>query len=540
MLKRVLSVVVIVAGAMACSESVTPPVHAPETFGGARASATGLTTFHSQQFVRTTGAPNQYSVAVATAGFQAPFEIQIRNGSTSGAHRISSGTVKVDGDILLSPSDFSQQAAEWAFPASLGASATIEVSLASKPGSFIEITIAGTPAATLFCPTGGPGAYLDLSDAVAATPPGGTILVCDGFWDLDQEVIDRPLTLRSQNPGGATLSDSDPGPANQSSDPGIIVDGYVSGTVRFVDLSFNVKGRMIVPQGTYDRVEVDSTHWLGTDPGGILFMPFNSTVPTAYVEVRNSHFDGGGIAVFPVHGIEADVHHNVFENQRLSSVIHSGNAGFSGLPHAHGRVTDNLFRHCGPNQCLRSFASNVVIARNRIEAPLGPSRFAGGIQVDRQPLHATVLNSIVVEDNEVIGGALPGVPSSPTSWTLQVGIRIIEPSGAPTPVIRRNRVTAAHTLAQVASTGGIFTDNTFDTGFRLGTVLGPTVWTFNRNDVVNVMQHLQESINPASDFRCNWWGSAAGPVAPHPAIPPAQYTPWATTAIANQPSVVCP
>ena len=534
------AVVVLALGLVACTDPVTPPRDASLSRTASGASTVTLVAFFNQQFVRTTGAPNQYSVAISTAGYQAPFEIHIRNGSAAGTNRVSSAWVTLDGTQLLGPSDFSQQASEWSFPATLGAVALLDVKVASKPGSYLEITISGTPAAALFCPAGGPGAYLDLPSAVAATDSGGTILVCDGFWEVNQDTIDKPLTLRSQNPGGATLSDTNAGPLGQGGIPGIVVDGYAAGTVRFVDLSFSVRSRMIIADGTFDRIEVDSTTWLGTDPTAFMFEPFSSTVATAFVEVKNSRFDGGSVAVFPVRGVEANVHHNLFENQRISGVIHSGN-GLGGTSFAHGRVEDNVFRNCGPDVCVRSFARDIVIARNRIEVPTGVSRLFGGIQLTRQTINAPSLTTVVIEDNEIIGGALPGAPSAPTSWTIQAGIRVS--AGSPfTPfLIRRNAITDAHTHFIVQPNIPLTaTDNTAIGGF-FAISNASAVSVYNRNDFVGLGASFPNvGITPAANIRCNWWGSAAGPVAPPIALPPAVYTPFSTAPIANQPSVACP
>ena len=68
------------------------------------------------------------------------------------------------------------------------------------------------PATVLFCPAGPPGSIPSLQDAVNVVSPGGTVLVCDGVHEVDSVAVNKPLTLRSENDGGATLRDNPAAP----------------------------------------------------------------------------------------------------------------------------------------------------------------------------------------------------------------------------------------------------------------------------------------------------------------------------------------
>jgi hypothetical protein len=94
------------------------------------------------------------------AGIVSPFNMHIQSGDASGG-RISSGTVTLNGTQVAVPSDFSQQVGSLDRSVSLLSSNTLQVTVASKPGSFLIITFSGQavpvanagPAQTVFTGT---------------------------------------------------------------------------------------------------------------------------------------------------------------------------------------------------------------------------------------------------------------------------------------------------------------------------------------------------------------------------------------------------
>src|SRR5688572_12692321 len=110
----------------------------------AHAQAPEQTLFGPQQYVRTTGVPNIYTDSFSvpvSAG--APFTLKITNGAVGGTNRISSGWVKVNGVQVVGPADFGQNVATIERTLKLSPNNTLEVRLASAPGGYITLTVAG-------------------------------------------------------------------------------------------------------------------------------------------------------------------------------------------------------------------------------------------------------------------------------------------------------------------------------------------------------------------------------------------------------------
>ena len=96
------------------------------------------------QFVRAAGSP-----ALSTAQFtvdadvHSPFHLTIVNGGMDSGRRVSSARVLLNGNQLYGPSDFNQNVASLDRDVVLNATDSIEVDLASAPGSFLTIVITG-------------------------------------------------------------------------------------------------------------------------------------------------------------------------------------------------------------------------------------------------------------------------------------------------------------------------------------------------------------------------------------------------------------
>jgi hypothetical protein len=110
-------------------------------------STTTVNIFGPTQFVRTTGPPNQYTVTVTVpASVVSPFNLHIQNGDPSGSNRVSSASIYVNGTQVASPSDFNQNVASLDRAVTLTAQTTLQVNLASKPGSYLILNLGGQSA----------------------------------------------------------------------------------------------------------------------------------------------------------------------------------------------------------------------------------------------------------------------------------------------------------------------------------------------------------------------------------------------------------
>src|SRR5579884_3385850 len=101
-------------------------------------------TVFDTQVVRQAGKPtlvsNTFSVPSMVHG---PFTINVSNGDRTGENRVSSARINLNGNEVLDPSDFNQNVANLELPVNLQAMNTLTVELASKPGSLIEVSLAG-------------------------------------------------------------------------------------------------------------------------------------------------------------------------------------------------------------------------------------------------------------------------------------------------------------------------------------------------------------------------------------------------------------
>jgi hypothetical protein len=107
----------------------------------ATAMAQPTVAFGPMQFTRDPGAPDTFTQTFTQCGSGQQCQIIVVNGNPNGGNRISSATVSLNGAQLFGPSDFNQQVGQLTKPVTLGATNQLTVSLASKPGSFLTITV---------------------------------------------------------------------------------------------------------------------------------------------------------------------------------------------------------------------------------------------------------------------------------------------------------------------------------------------------------------------------------------------------------------
>ena len=100
-----------------------------------------LTIYGPRRFDRVAGPPasvvEQFSLPPDAVS---PFTILVQNGAPDGSGRVSSATIKLNGANVFTQHDFSQNVALLTKQVSLAASNTLDVRLASAPGSFLTIT----------------------------------------------------------------------------------------------------------------------------------------------------------------------------------------------------------------------------------------------------------------------------------------------------------------------------------------------------------------------------------------------------------------
>ncbi|HEX4605389.1 MAG TPA: Ig-like domain-containing protein, partial [Candidatus Angelobacter sp.] len=106
--------------------------------------ASGFKIFGPQTYVRTTGSPNQFDSSVTVpAWLTQPFYLHVENGDSDKKHRNSSATILINGVTVLGPSAFNENVGSIDCAVSLPAQSTLHVTLASKPGSFLIISLLG-------------------------------------------------------------------------------------------------------------------------------------------------------------------------------------------------------------------------------------------------------------------------------------------------------------------------------------------------------------------------------------------------------------
>lgn len=401
-----------------------------------------------------------------------------------------------------------------------------------------RVTVRPYDAASLFCPAPAsppPAAafptYGDMRIAMANTQSGGTVLACDGVHVITDTIkVRKPLTFRSLTPGGATFADTYTGAAqNQGAMPIFFIDSVPNGLVRFADLGFSVQGNGIKAQFLYDSIQVDSSRFSGrTNETGIgIFIHHDADLTGGHTEVRASEFDMMSIGVFAVGNGITNVFSSNFDRFSGGGVVFSSST-------AHGVVQNNVFTKCGSAGCIRILnAGNMLVKGNSLTMVDRPITL-GAITVTL--LFAGPHQPVVIEDNIITSAPTTLAPSG---FLAANGIHFTSGAAGVTHVVRRNTITAAETgIRNVLDLTAH--DNVVSNG-RLAFHQGaPRVVSINRNDFTGLLQSFTTVTGGTYDYKCNWWGSTAGPSSPPTNVPTGTWQPFATTPIANQPSVACP
>lgn len=547
------ALVVAFVGLAACREVIAPDrASAPDPRFEA-APVVALERFYGpERFTRTRGAPDEFTRTISTLRFEAPFILHVKNGAADGSRRAFAAVVALDEKVLLSENDFARHT-EWAIPVTPGMAAVLAVSVRGAPDAFIGVWLEGKRSDPVFCPDGPPGTYPTLPEAIAAARMGGTVLVCDGEHVIDRVSVSKPLTIRSQNPGGATLADADPNPRPQAGLPALLVENVASGTVRIADLSFLLRGRGIVARGTFDQLELDSLRFTGRNAATSYAVWIEeSTVASAKVNVSRSAFVSLQVGVFALGHVESNVRSSTFDGFAPSGVNNGGAVTYSGRVLAtgpsssFGTAENNTFANCSITGCIRvvgpaQAGNEITITGNRMPRQSGPSQIMA-IFVGRTSANSTPLGQVIVADNELAGTHVSGDVSVAGSWSVQTFIRTSGGPGGAHVLVRGNIVAGVHTGIW-AATSTTARDNAFATGYHAVSQRNPSVRVdFQRNDVQGYHASIfrVEAGGDPGNYRCNWWSSSSGPAFPNEHVTPDSYTPWATQPIAGRAGVSCP
>lgn len=119
-----------------------------ETGGGSNLKTSTMLeeVMYSKTFVRKTGKTTTYEDMVAGADFGCflpPYKLCLKNGDDNGDYMVSSAIVKLDGEVLFGPSNFSQNSGSCELEVELTAESKLEVILDGKPENYITVSITG-------------------------------------------------------------------------------------------------------------------------------------------------------------------------------------------------------------------------------------------------------------------------------------------------------------------------------------------------------------------------------------------------------------
>src|SRR5947209_18303815 len=110
---------------------VTPP---------SSSAAQMMTGFGPKQYTRSAGPPQTFTETFQHCG-TAPCQLVVVNGNADGSNRISSASISLNGAQILGPSDFNQQVGRIVKPVVLTDNNQLRITLASKPGSFLTVSV---------------------------------------------------------------------------------------------------------------------------------------------------------------------------------------------------------------------------------------------------------------------------------------------------------------------------------------------------------------------------------------------------------------
>ncbi|HEX2240881.1 MAG TPA: hypothetical protein VHJ82_07065, partial [Actinomycetota bacterium] len=373
-----------------------------------------VTIFGPERFVRVNGRPATATRVISTRGFTTPFLLRVRNGNPDGQHRVSSATIRVDGVEIFSPNDFNQQFAGGEREIHPGSTVTLDVRLAAAPGGVLTIELLGKRAATRFCPSdfGDGVSHRFFSAAIAATEPGGTIVVCDGTHDINGVTITRPITIMPEHAGMVTIT-------NRFNAIPFIVSAVPAGTVRITGLKFDLSALAgVAAFDVYDKVIVENSsfRFVGTArtsiaPTAVQVSASSGPSPDAMVTARGNTVTGmenGFVAL----GGRLDLADNTIDLSASHSIWY--------FPRTRGTIEGNRITSCGVNGCIRASpgsAGLVDVLNNRVLNDIARNTGRG---IDFQGRGAVRGNVIVG-----VGGRILEPPLGAGSFAFRAGAILV-------------------------------------------------------------------------------------------------------------------
>jgi hypothetical protein len=373
--------------------------------------------------------------------------------------------------------------------------------------------------------TSSASAFGSMADAIAATQPGGTVMLCDGSHAVDGVVVDKPLSIVAEHDGLATV--------RNSTAATLVVNGVASGTVRIAGIVFEVDHTAgVLATGVYDEVVVERSTLRATAPVTAVRAGPRTSL-TGRVTIRTSLATGFGDAFVadPLGRLD------IVDNEIRSSSVN----GVRYLNGASGVVQRNRFVNCGRDACISAApgaAGTVEILDNQLTNEGSAQTWFGMLLSGRA----------VVRRNRIVGprGDPSFAPSyGQTSHTFKASAVALENGGRDIPVvIEGNEISGAWSALQVYNDLSQITarDNRIRRVAMVVSLINDTgAPTFERNDVEAFADAIGLSRPPAGSFRCNWWGRPMGPIGEERQLapPPELWHPASTVPIAGQPDVAC-
>lgn len=521
----------------------------------------GLQTAYSRTFTRSKGPPTYYTETLDLSQFEGQFLLRVTNGDGSGTNLVRAGSVSLDDVTLLSNTDLEQAAnTSWVFSFDNAPSA-LSLTLMGKPGSSIRFEIEGHPRRWRVCP----GetyyrTYPTVQDAVSAADAGATIWVCDGVH-YAAAVVNKPLTIRPEHSGAAILRDTLPWSPSEASPnaggpaPIFWIQRVMDGTFRVVDFDVILRQSAVVVTDSHTRVELDSLRRTSVDSAHTTAVRAFAGSGSSQVEFTRSSVAGLWSTVLAAGGV---VNLSDIAVSRVGQGVLYTNKVATPLDGGAGSVVNSTFTSCGDQRgCISSQSrGGVTISGNTFTKPAG-TQSGTAIQVQPVQNQNGVAQLPIVIDGNVFIGNPSATPNLIPTWTMASAVQVLTvnpavPSSSIT--MTGNHITDAATMISINSANGTSIDahdNTVAGSYeavrvnnqQVGGVPASNVYlTFRRNDVTSSVRYFGAFGSNAGvlDLKCNWWGSAAGPVNPEWLGSSSVYTPWATQPIAGHSEISCP
>jgi len=417
--------------------------------------------------------------------------------------------------------------------------------------------------------------FATIEQAIANVNVGGDIRLCPQTITLANTiVVTKPVTIEGSDPANrpqiivpSTLGGA---VSTFTVGTGFVVQPTIQGSVTFRNLAFTLTttplalrvvaidlgiGQGVGNEGSWWEALVERNTF--TMPAGLgrAVVAFQTVHARPKFTFQFNQATGGGFSVVTLIGSpESDV--------EILSNSFTGPFGPSGVliqNEGSARVTGNIFTSCGAgNECVRVTQTGATtVSNNSFSIPSSGSTGAAIV------VHNGLLSrpaTATITSNSILGGGLTGPASDTLSYRFRgAGILLgLSPFTGTSPETAVNALTAtvsSNIITNAASGiriegGGISvtgTNNTISTAHsvvRLDNSSGtPSSLVTHGNDFssfVSAIRFSWPAPSPSTiDVTCNWWGTAAGPLAFAAGIPTSMYVPFATGPVVNNAGGQC-